>query len=203
MQTMFCGLGRTLLAASWLLGWGATALAEESPATALHIYNPGKLKPIDSKLKLKVGDAAPDFKLRAVNGGEISLKQFRGRQNVVVSFVPAAFTPVCSAQWPGYNLVQDLFQKHQAVLLGISTDNIPSLYAWTREMGEIRFDVLSDFYPHGAVAGAYGVLRRDGTAERALFIIDKQGIIRYIDVHDINERPPLEDLAAALDKLPK
>jgi peroxiredoxin (alkyl hydroperoxide reductase subunit C) len=69
-------------------------------------------------------------------------------------------------------------------------------------MGDIRFDILSDFYPHGAVASAYGILRRDGTAERALFVIDKQGIIRYIDVHDINERPPLEDLVAALDKLP-
>ena len=69
-------------------------------------------------------------------------------------------------------------------------------------MGDIRFDILSDFYPHGAVARAYGILRRDGTAERALFVIDKQGIIRYIDVHDINERPPLEDLVSALDKLP-
>ena len=148
-------------------------------------------------------DVAPDFRLRSVNGREISLKSFRGQKNVVLSFVPAAFTPVCSAQWPGYNLVQDLFQKHDAVLLGISTDNIPSLYAWTQEMGDIRFDVLSDFYPHGAVANAYGVLRRDGTAERALFIVDKKGVIRYIDVHDINERPPLEDLAAALDRLPK
>jgi len=116
--------------------------------------------------------------------------------------VPAAFTPVCSAQWPGYNLVPDLFQKHNAILLGITPDNIPSLYAWTREMGQMWFDVLSDFYPHGAVASSYGVLRRDGTAERALFVIDKKGIIRYIDVHDINERPPLEELVAALNKLP-
>src|SRR6266446_7051915 len=184
-----------------LIGWTTTVLANDPPSDDLHIFNPGKLKPIDSKLKVKVGAAAPDFTLRAVNGRQISLKQFRGKKNVVLSFVPAAFTPVCSAQWPGYNVVQDLFQKHNAVLLGITTDNIPSLYAWTREMGDIRFDVLSDFYPHGAVAGAYGVLRRDGTAERALLVIDKLGIIRYVDVHDINQRPPLEDLAAALDKL--
>ena len=192
-----------LLVSGLCVGVGAKLAAEDSPPPSLHIYNPGKLKPVDSKLKVKVGGIAPDFKLRAVNGGEVSLRSFRGKKNVVISFVPAAFTPVCSAQWPGYNLVLDLFQKHDAVLLGITTDNIPSLYAWTQEMGDIRFDVLSDFYPHGAVASAFGVLRRDGTAERALFIVDKEGIIRYIDVHDINERPPLEDLAAALAKLAK
>ena len=183
-------------------GLGMSAFAAETNSSVPNIYNPGKLKPHDSKLKVKVGDQAPDFTLRAINGREISLKRFRGKDNVVISFVPAAFTPVCSAQWPGYNLVQDLFQKHNAILLGITTDNIPSLYAWSREMGGMDFDILSDFYPHGSVAGTYGVLRGDGTAERALFVIDKKGIIRYIDVHDINERPPLENLAAALDKLP-
>jgi peroxiredoxin (alkyl hydroperoxide reductase subunit C) len=203
MVTIIRRLGITIILVG-LFGAGTPGIgAEDAPSLSLQIYNPGKLKPVDSKLKVKVGDLAPDFKLRAVNGGEVSLKSFRGKKNVVLSFVPAAFTPVCSAQWPGYNLVQDLFQKHHAVLLGIATDNIPSLYAWTRQMGDIRFDVLSDFYPHGAAASAYGVLRHDGTAERALFVIDKQGIIRYIDVHDINERPPLEELASALERLPK
>lgn len=203
MVPMIRHFSSLLVAGGLLVGAGAVLRAGDAPAASVHIYNPGKLKPVDSKLKVKIGDVAPDFRLRSVNGREISLKSFRGQKNVVLSFVPAAFTPVCSAQWPGYNLVQDLFQKHDAVLLGISTDNIPSLYAWTQEMGDIRFEVLSDFYPHGAVANAYGVLRRDGTAERALFIVDKKGVIRYIDVHDINERPPLEDLAAALNRLPK
>lgn len=203
MTVMIHGLAWTMAIGWCLLSNTCMAVkAEDSSAAGLHIYKQGKLKPLDSKLKVRLGDPAPDFNLAAVNGGRISLKAFRGKKNVVLSFVPAAFTPVCSAQWPGYNLVQDLFQKHDAVLLGIATDNIPSLYAWTQEMGGIGFEVLSDFYPHGAVASAYGVLRRDGTAERALFVIDKQGVIRYIDVHDINERPPLEDLVAALDKLP-
>ena len=200
---MTCELNLALLCVA-LCGLGnERGFAQDAPAPSLHIYNPGKLKPVDSKLKVKLGESAPEFKLRAVNGREVSLKSFRGKKNVVLSFVPAAFTPVCSAQWPGYNLVLDVFEKHDAVLLGIASDNLPSLYAWTREMGDIRFDVLSDFYPHGAVANAYGVLRRDGTAERALFIIDKQGVLRYIDVHDINERPPLEELVAALEKLPQ
>ncbi len=203
METTIRAIAGAMLVSGLWMGGVAGALGAETTPSGLPIYDPGKLKPVDSKLKVRVGDRSPDFKLRAVNGNEVSLKQFHGKKNVVISFVPAAFTPVCSAQWPGYNLVLDLFEKHNAVLLGISTDNLPSLYAWTREMGEIRFDVLSDFYPHGAVASSYGVLRSDGTAERALFVIDKKGVIRYIDVHDINQRPPLEDLAGALDKLEK
>jgi peroxiredoxin (alkyl hydroperoxide reductase subunit C) len=69
--------------------------------------------------------------------------------------------------------------------------------------GELWFPVLSDFWPHGAVAYKYGVLRSDGVSERALFVIDKKGIIRYIDVHDINARPRLEDLVGELEKLDK
>ena len=65
------------------------------------------------------------------------------------------------------------------------------------------FPVLSDFYPHGAVAEKFGVLRSDGVSERALFVIDKKGFIRYIDVHDINERPRLEVLVGELQKLEK
>jgi peroxiredoxin (alkyl hydroperoxide reductase subunit C) len=122
---------------------------------------------------------------------------------VVLSFVPAAWTPVCSDQWPGYNIVKDIFDENQAILLGITVDNIPTLYAWTNQMGKLWFPVLSDFWPHGAVAKKYGVLRSNGVSERALFVIDKKGVLRYIDVHDINKRPSLEDLVSALEKLSK
>ncbi|MBF0497582.1 MAG: peroxiredoxin [Deltaproteobacteria bacterium] len=165
------------------------------------IYEVGKLKPVDSRLKVKVGDVAPDFTLTAVAGDKVTLSRFKGR-NVVLSFVPAAWTPVCSDQWPGYNIAKDLFDKHQAVLLGITVDNIPTLYSWTKAMGRLWFPVLSDFWPHGDVADKYGVLRSDGVTERALFVIDKQGVIRYIDIHDINVRPDLGVLAEELDKLP-
>jgi peroxiredoxin len=131
----------------------------------------------------------------------IRLSQFRGQKNVVLSFVPAAWTPVCSGQWPGYNLVKDLFNVNDTVMLGITVDNIPTLHAWTREMGGLWFDVLSDFWPHGAVADAYGVLRSDGTAERALIFIDKQGIISSAMVFDINERPDLKLCVDEVEKL--
>jgi len=166
-----------------------------------NIYNPGQLKPLDSMLKVKVGQKAPDFILKAVSGKTVSLKDYKGKKNVVISFVPAAWTPVCSDQWPGYNIISDIFENNDAVLLGITVDNIPTLFSWTNQMGKLWFEVLSDFWPHGAVAEKFGVLRSDGVAERALFVIDKKGIIRYIDVHNINQRPPLEDLVRELEKL--
>ena len=168
-----------------------------------NIYDPGDIKPIDSKLKVSVGDLAPDFTLPSVGGQKIRLSQYWGKKNVMISFVPAAWTPVCSDQWPGYNIVKEMFDENDAVLLGITVDNIPTLYAWTQQMGDLWFPVLSDFWPHGAVADKYGVLRSDGVSERALFFIDKKGIIRDIRVNDINKRPDLAYCAANLEKMHK
>ena len=193
-------VGVALIALVFL--WSTTCFAI-SDAFKKNIYNPGLLKPTDSVLKVNVGDYAPDFTLPAVAGERISLSQYRGKKNVVLSFVPAAWTPVCSDQWPGYNIVKDIFDRQDAILLGITVDNIPTLFAWTNQMGTLWFPVLSDFWPHGAVAGRYGVLRSDGTSERALVVIDKKGIIRYIHVNDINKRPRLEDLVKELERLGK
>ena len=187
----------------------ALLLASVSPGHAASeqykgkVYSAGELKPVDSATKLKVGDRAPDFTLTTIDRDKVTLNQFREKENVVISFVPAAWTPVCSDQWPGYNIAKDLFDQNDAILLGITVDNIPTLFAWTQEMGGVWFPVLSDFHPHGAVAKKYGVLRSDGTSERALFVVDKKGIIRYIDVHDINQRPKLEVLLKELEKLKK
>ena len=194
------GIFVLLMGLTVALAMGAAAYGR-SEAFKENIYDPGTLKPRDSVLNLKVGEAAPDFMLPAVSGGKVSLSQFREKKNVVLSFVPAAWTPVCSDQWPGYNIVKDLFDQHDAVLLGITVDNIPTLFSWTRQMGNLWFPVLSDFWPHGAVSKSYGVLRSDGVSERALFVIDKKGILRYIDVHDINKRPRLEALVKALEEL--
>lgn len=184
---------------SLFLNTSAYSLSE---AFKQNIYDLGVLKPTDSILNVHVGDPAPDFTLPAVSGGKVSLSQNVGKKNVVISFVPAAWTPVCSDQWPGYNVIKEMiFDKYDAVLVGISVDNLPTLFAWTNQMGQLWFPVLSDFYPHGAVSKKYGVLRSSGVSERALFIIDKKGIIRYIDVHDINKRPNLEDLERELSKL--
>ncbi len=178
-----------------------SGVGAQSSGLAKNLYSLGKLKPFDSELKVRAGEMAPDFTLSAVSGEKITLSQYRGKKNVVLSFVPAAWTPVCSDQWPGYNVSKSSFGKGDAVLLGITVDNIPTLYAWTREMGQVWFEVLSDFWPHGAVADKYGLLRSDGLSERALLFIDKKGIIRAVLVMDINKRPDLEACFIELDKL--
>jgi len=185
----------------------ATIAHAQSDTYKDSIYEVGILKPRDSTLTLKVGDKAPDFELRSLGGLTISLSQYLEKKNVVISFIPAAWTPVCSEQWPEYNKAKDMFDKNEAMLLGISVDNTPSLYSWTKNMcgvnGALWFPVLSDFYPHGAVATKYGVLRSDGLSERALFVIDKKRVIRFIDIHDINKKPPLAELQKALEDLKK
>jgi peroxiredoxin len=165
------------------------------------IYDPGKLKPNDSNLNVKAGQEAPDFTLPSISGKKITLSDYRGKKNVLLSFVPAAWTPVCSHQWPGYNIEKDTFDNNNTILLGITVDNLPTLYAWTQQMGEVWFEVLSDFWPHGQVAATYGVLRSDGIAERALFYINKKGIINAIMVMDINQKPDLNKCKAELKKL--
>jgi len=189
------------LAAMVMLIFSGFVFSEKFCITSDHIYRVGVLKPIDSRTSLKVGDEAPDFSLSSITGERIALSQFRGKKNVVLSFVPAAWTPVCSNQWPAYNISEVFFNDTDTVLIGITVDNIPTLYAWTKEMGGVWFVVLSDFWPHGAVSAKYGVLRSSGTSERALFVIDKKGIIRYMDIHDINEMPKLEVLAGQLKRI--
>jgi len=183
------------MAALLLLPAMTTAGIEEN------IYNPGQLPPTDSELAVSVGEQAPDFALPSISGNEVRLSDYRGEKNVMLSFVPAAWTPVCSGQWPGYNLVEDMFAANDTVVLGISTDNVPTLHAWVQAMGGLWFPVLSDFWPHGEAAKKYGVLRSDGTTERAIFLVDKQGVLQYIDVHDINKRPELGRLMQEIEKL--
>ena len=85
-----------------------------------------------------------------------------------------------------------------AQVLGISVDSVDCLRAWAESVGGITYPLLSDFWPHGQVAQAFGVLRPEGKSERAIFVIDKQGIIRYVDVHDISTQPDNEELFRVL-----
>ena len=93
------------------------------------------------------------------------------------------------------------FEKLNAQVLGISVDHIPCLKAWAKSLGGISFPLLSDFGPLAAVAKKYGVKRKEGFSERAIFVLDKYGIIRYIDIHDIKDRPKNKILFAELNKV--
>ena len=89
----------------------------------------------------------------------------------------------------------------QTQVLGLSVDSVPCLKAWADSLGGITYPLLSDFYPHGAVARKYGVLREEGYSERAIFILDKQGIVRYVDVHDIDLQPDNDELFRAIGEV--
>jgi glutaredoxin len=102
---------------------------------------------------------------------------------------------------PSYELDLSKFEGYNTQVLGISIDHIPCLKAWAESLGGIRYPLLSDFWPHGAVAQKYGVFREDGRSERALFVIDKEGIVRYVDVHDIDDKPDNEEVFRVLRQL--
>lgn len=149
---------------------------------------------------LKIGDEAPDFTLPNHLGEETSLSQFRGKKIVVLAFYPLNWTPVCSGQIPGYQEVLDRFGALKTQVLALSVDSIPSHKSWAYSMGGINYPLLSDFWPHGKVAELYGVMTDAGHTERAIFVIDTEGIIRYIDHHDITHEPDVEVLFAELAK---
>ena len=116
---------------------------------------------------------------------------------MVLAFFPAAFSPVCSQQMPRIQAQRSAFDASDAVVVGVSVDNTWALDAFAQQLG-IDFPILSDFYPHGAVAEKYGVLLPNGVCERAVIGIDKQGTVRYIDVHPILEIPDAAECLAAL-----
>lgn len=149
----------------------------------------------DTTRTLKVGDPAPDFTLKGTGKSEFKLSDQRGK-NVILAFFPAAFSPVCSNQMPSIQREKVAFGP-DTVVAGVSVDNTWTLDAFAKQTG-VDFPILSDFYPHGAVSEKYGVLLPNGVSERAVIGIDKQGVVRYIDVHLILEIPELGACAAAL-----
>ncbi len=88
-----------------------------------------------------------------------------------------------------------------AQVLGISVDHIPCLQAWAESLNGINYPLLSDFWPHGAVSKKYGVLRSDGKSERAIFIVDTEGFIQYIDIHDIDDQPSNDEIRRVLREI--
>lgn len=150
---------------------------------------------------LPVGAAAPDFALPDPNGQLVRLSDYRG-QPVVLIFYPLDWSPTCSDQLSLYQSELDEFRKRGAQLLAISVDSIYSHGAWAAVRG-LDFPLLSDFQPKGAVAQQYQVYReQDGFSERALYVIDGEGIIRYAHVSpQLHHVPDIYELFAALDEI--
>lgn len=150
---------------------------------------------------LKVGDEAPDFTLKTAARQDWHLADLRHQKNVVLAFVPFAFSRVCSAQLPSYEAELERFKDADTEIVSISMDSYHALNAWAKAMNT-SFPLLSDFYPQGQIVDLYGVRNPAGMPERALFVIDKEGIIRYIEVmNSPGDMPDNEDLFDALRKL--
>jgi peroxiredoxin len=150
---------------------------------------------------LSKGSIAPDFALEDQGRRVVRLSDYRGRQNVVIAFHPFAFTPVCTRQMQAYQQSHDQLAGLDAEVVGISTDLGPAKAAWAASMGGLSFPVLADFNPHGAVAQAYGALRPDGLAERAIFVVDKSGRIAWSKLHGMDDDPSLDELLGVLAEL--
>jgi len=161
------------------------------------------------RVALKAGDRAPDFELPAVKGEErlnVRLSDYRGKTNVVVTFHPLDWTPTCESQLPILDSLRDRFAAADGQVLDISVDSIESHLAWQRrEIGMMRFPLCADFYPHGEVTRKFEILREKppvpGISERAAFIVDKEGMIRFAKVYPIDQLPDLEGLVEELKKI--
>ena len=152
-------------------------------------------------VELSPGDAAPDFTLPTHNEGELNLAWYQGRKNVVLAFYPGDWTPVCATQIPEYQKIIDRFEQHQCQLLCISVDSIPCHKAWAKSLGGLSFPLMSDFYPHGEVCRRYGALTSRGYSDRVVFLIDRKGIIRFIERVDMAQLPDNDSLFDELAKL--
>lgn len=151
---------------------------------------------------LAAGSVAPDFVLRATADQTLSLKEYLGRP-VILAFYPADWSPVCGDQMALYNEILPEFRKFGAALLGISVDGAWCHTAFTKN-SNLHFPLLSDFEPKGAVAQSYGAYRKqDGICERALFVIDKNGVIAWSYLSPIAENPGADGILEALEALPQ
>ena len=150
---------------------------------------------------LRAGDMAPDFTLPTHNEGELNLAWYRSRKNVILAFYPGDWTPVCAVQIPEFQRIIGQFEAVDTQVLAISVDSVPCHGAWAKSLGGLSFPLMSDYYPHGRVARLYGVLSERGYAERSVFLIDRAGIIRYIDRVKPSELPNNDKLLQAIKSL--
>ncbi len=159
-----------------------------------------EIQRIEPASPLPPGTVAPDFELASTPSQKVSLSEFRG-QPVILAFYPEDWSPVCSDQMALYQEVLPEFRRFNAELMGISVDSAWSHLAFAKDRN-LHFPLLADFEPKGDVARAYRVYRaKDGTSERALFVIDAEGIVRWSYVSPVGVNPGADGILRALENL--
>jgi peroxiredoxin len=152
-------------------------------------------------MALTAGDPAPDFSLRNQHGETVACRDFRGRANLVVVFYPWAFSRVCSGELVDIRDNLDRLRTETSDVVAISCDAMYSLRIFA-ERDSLDFSLLSDFWPHGAVARAFGVFDEAlGISRRTSFIVDRSGVVRWVVENDLGQARDLADYARVLAEL--
>ena len=155
----------------------------------------------DRTKPIAVGEAAPDFTIKDQNGKDFKLSENKGKR-VLLSFHPLAWTDVCRKQMLSLEANFKKFTDLDTVPVGISVDTVPSKKAWADDMKLKNLRLLSDFWPHGAVAKSYGIFREHGgTSERANVLVDDKGKVAWVKVYEISTLPDITEVLAAVKKL--
>jgi mycoredoxin-dependent peroxiredoxin len=149
-------------------------------------------------MRLDIGRPAPDFTLRDQHGESIQLSSYRGRKAVVLMFYPFAFSSVCTGELCAVRDSLPSFESDAVQVLAVSCDPVYALRVFADQDG-LTFPLLSDFWPHGATARAYGVFNEErGCADRSTYIVDREGLIRWSVHNAMPEARDLQEQAAAL-----
>lgn len=157
-------------------------------------------QPPEPRAPLPHGRLAPEFALHSTPDQTVRLTDFRG-QPLILAFYPADWSPVCSDQMALYNELLSEFRRFNAEILGISVDGIWCHLAFARDR-HLHFPLLSDFEPKGAVSRRYGAYQRDaGESARALFVLDKTGVIRWSYLSPVGINPGADGILTALEAL--
>lgn len=152
-------------------------------------------------MAVEIGDEAPDFELPDQHGTPVKLSSFRGKKNVVLVFYPLAFSGVCTGELCAMRDEFPEVGRDDVELLTVSVDSTFALRAWS-DAEQFQFGLLSDFWPHGGVAKAYGIFNDErGVATRGTFVIDKEGVVRWKVVNPIPQARDIADYQKALAAL--
>ncbi len=155
----------------------------------------------DRSKPITKGETAPDFTLKDQNGKNFTLAKQQGKR-VLLSFQPLAWTQICQNQMKALDDNYDIITSLNTVPVGLSIDSMQSKKAWAAHTGIKKLRMLADFWPHGAVAKAYGLFREpDGISERANVIIDENGRVAWVKIYDIPQLPDINEVIATLKKV--
>ena len=147
---------------------------------------------------IKKGDTSKEFTLKDQHDMDVRLSDFKGKK-VLLSFHPLAWTSVCAEQMKALEAHKETFDTLNTVALGISIDTVPSKNAWAKELGIKNTMLLSDFWPHGMIAKAYGIFREtNGFSERANIVVDDNHRVIFVKVYPIKELPDIEEILQVL-----